>query len=191
VKTSKISAAEAKTLYTFDPDHPPVEPRLRKADPQKIGDALDKVSKSHGGKLDAPDVVEAAKPKDHVLHPLFDWSDKVAAEQWRLSQARQIIRSIRIVRMDDDEPLYPAYVSITAKDGRSYRHTNEVLTSRDLQEKVLISAERELQAFERRYSRLLDVCELIRAARQALFNKRTGKPPGSTPDDENRPGAPS
>jgi hypothetical protein len=173
------------TDYCFDPEHPPVEKNLRKADPQIVGDALEVIAAKHGGRLEPPDVVEEAKSPKHPLHFLFEWRDKQAAEQWRLAQARQIIRSVRVAaEPGSNEPPKIAFPNISAPSGRSYRLLSEVLNSRDLQARLLIAAEQELAAFERRYHRLLDVCELVRAARRALFDRRSAL--GGV-DPENRP----
>jgi hypothetical protein len=49
------------------------------------------------GSVKASVVVAEAKPKNAPLHPKFEWRDKVAAEQYRLEQARKIIRVARII----------------------------------------------------------------------------------------------
>lgn len=42
-------------------------------------------------------VVDDAKDPESVLHEHFEWDDSVAGHQWRLEQARTLIRSVRIV----------------------------------------------------------------------------------------------
>lgn len=49
------------------------------------------------GRLSPYDVVDAARDPTHVLHNHFEWDDTVAAERFRLSQARRLIRSIELV----------------------------------------------------------------------------------------------
>jgi hypothetical protein len=65
-------------------------------------------------------------------------------------------------------------VSVRAADGGgvSYRAVTEVMRSIDLQEALLAQAERELIAFERRYSELLDICQLLAMAREAIQRRR-------------------
>ncbi len=46
-----------------------------------------------GGLLKAEDVVEAAKDASSPLHPLFEWDDSEAAKQFRIQQARQVVRA--------------------------------------------------------------------------------------------------
>jgi hypothetical protein len=159
-------------IYVFDPSRKPIEPKLRKADPQVIGDALEAIAAEHEGRLNVPDVIEAATAKSHPLHPYFEWNNKIAADAWRRDQARAIIRSVRIVRDDrDDEEPPPAFVSVT-DDGRAYRATTEVVSNIHLQAAVLRAAERELSAFEHRYRMLLDICALVREARAKIVARR-------------------
>lgn len=68
---------------------------------------LERIRTEHDGRLEPPLVVEAARPKAAPLHPCFEWSDKRAAEEYRYIQARNIIRSLRIVHAAAlDEPVY-------------------------------------------------------------------------------------
>ena len=157
--------------YTFK-DGPVTIKNAAKADPQKIGTALAQIAEQQKGRLTPPAVVEAARNNRHPLHKFFEWDDAVAAESFRLDQARTLIRSVRIVGEDDAEPA-PAYLSIADKGGTSYRALAEVLDSADLQSSVLASAERDLAAFERRYRSLADICEVIRDAREKIAARRS------------------
>lgn len=137
-----------------------------KADPQKIGEALAKITADHSGRLTPENVVGAAQQKSHVLHKHFEWDDATAAHHYRLDQARTIIRSIKVVD-EETEETQPAFVSV-ADNGVAYRSVQEVVTSRELQLSVLRQAERDLHAFEKRYSMLQDVCELVKSARSKI-----------------------
>lgn len=48
------------------------------------------------GRLTPQRVVEAAKSKKSPLHEFFEWNDVVAAEAYRLDQARALIRTVGI-----------------------------------------------------------------------------------------------
>lgn len=137
-----------------------------KADPQKIGETLAKISEEHAGRLTPDAVVAAATNRNSPLHRHFEWDDKVAAHGFRLDQARTIIRSISTTDEETDTK-QPAFVSVS-DNGKAYRSVQEVVTSRDLQLSVLRQAEKELAAFERRYAMLQDVCELVKSARSKI-----------------------
>ncbi len=141
----------------------------RKADPQMIGDTLDSIRMKAGGELKPGRIVEEATAAEHPLHPFFEWDDKVAADGYRLDQARTIVRSIRVEVAD--EPPMPAFISITGANGVSYRSLGDVQRSSDLQRALLRQADCDLAAWEMRYRALRDVCGLIRPVRAALQSK--------------------
>jgi len=143
---------------------------LDDADPQIIGEELSKISLAVKGHLKPKNVVEAASNRRNVLHKFFEWDDKLAAHGYRIDQARILIRAITIQDTTSDNPPRRAFLSI-AEDGHSYRSINEVLTSETLQLAVLVAAEKDLRAFESRYAELLDICELVRGARQRLARR--------------------
>jgi hypothetical protein len=135
------------------------------ADPNVIGNELERITLANNGRLTPHAVVDSARNRRSPLHPHFEWSDKIAAEAYRLDQARELVRTIRIEDTENsDTPPRRAFLSIN-DGGTSYRGLAEVLGSNSLQLRVLQAAERELQAFEHRYQELLDVCSIVRAAR--------------------------
>ena len=143
-----------------------------RADPQKLGEALEAISAKSGGRLTPPSVVEAARDKKSPLHKHFEWSDPAAAEAYRLDQARSLIRCIHVESTETENGLARAFLSIKDKDGTAYRSLSEVMSSADLQAKVLAAAERDLISFENRFRDLTDICELIRAARERIAVRR-------------------
>lgn len=48
------------------------------------------------GRLTAEQVVEAARPDGSALHGCFEWDDSKAAESYRIEQARELIRRVKI-----------------------------------------------------------------------------------------------
>lgn len=143
-----------------------------KADPQKIGEALAKISEAGAGELTPANVVEAARAPRHILHRHFEWDDAKAASSFRIEQARSIIQSIRVEDADADEGSTRAFVSVTAKGGTSYRTVSDVRNSADLQVLVLAQAERDLESFQRRYRELGEICSIVRTAQEAVKERR-------------------
>lgn len=63
------------------------------------------------GNLSASAIVDESRPKNAVLHPVFVWNDKEAAEYYRRMQARSLIRAL--VRVETPtEPEHREYVMI-------------------------------------------------------------------------------
>lgn len=151
--------------YVFREDEPLRIKAAKDADPNVIGNTLQDIAARNSGEL-TPDVVvtEAADPK-HQLHRFFEWDDKVAAHQHRLYQARSLIRVVRVEDPEAREGTSRAFLSVSDKGGVSYRSLGDVKRSAEMQMAVLRSAERDLEAFERRHRDLLDVCENIVEAR--------------------------
>lgn len=61
-------------------------------------DALNEIKKAEVlfGKITAETVLNVAKDENSVLHGMFEWDDSLAAEKYRLSQARTIINNIEV-----------------------------------------------------------------------------------------------
>lgn len=109
---------------------------MRTKEEQKaIEEALTEIAESNDGRLTADAVVAAAAKKDSVLHALFEWDSKKAAHQYRLDQARSLIRSVRVnitthktvistvayVRDPDLKPDEQGYVSTMSLIGNAER----------------------------------------------------------------------
>ena len=69
------------------------------------------------GRLDPVVVEKAARSKSSPVHDLFEWDDKKAGYQFRIQQARTIIRSV-VFQVEDAGPLFqpPKYVRDPAQD---------------------------------------------------------------------------
>lgn len=57
---------------------------------------LEGIAAAAGGRLTPSDVIADAEHEDSPLHKYFQWDDALAAFQYRLEQARFLIRSVRI-----------------------------------------------------------------------------------------------
>lgn len=152
------------THYIFDSGRVLAIKDKRNADPQAIGEELEQIRRKHGGELKPEYAVEEAKNRNSAMHRHFEWDDSVAAKKHRLDQARTLIRSIVRVESVGGREI-PAFVSIRAEEnGRSYRGTEEVLSSSYLRKALLKQADEDLQAFKKRYNRFEMLVEAIEEA---------------------------
>lgn len=135
------------------------------ADPEAIGAELAGIAATGG--LTPLAVVDAARKPTSAMHKLFDWNDEIAAEKWRLVQARSVIRHIHIV--DDDQEVRPAFLSVNIGETK-YEPIQNVMKSRDMQAAVLAAAKRDLDAYMMRYKSLKEICELVQPAKRKLEN---------------------
>lgn len=119
---------------------------------------LDVLRKRNGGLLPPAKVVEFARDPSTALHARFTWDDGEAAEQWRLHEARNVVRVYVYVPEGATEPIR-AYVSLR-EDRRAeggYRSVPDVLKSPDLRSKMLAEALAELEVFQRKYRQLTEL----------------------------------
>jgi hypothetical protein len=123
--------------------------------------------------------LHAATDPKHPIHPHLEWDDTVAAHRYRLDQVRAIIRCIRQTDDENHEPVH-SFLSVSDKGGIAYRGVREVQTSATLRLQVLKQAERDLEAWERRYKDLSDICTIVASAR-ARVRKRIDVASRTTP----------
>lgn len=142
--------------YVFRDDEPLRIKGSKNADPQMIGEALTVIAGLGGGEITPKAVVEAARSPDSALHNHFEWEDRVAAESYRLDQARRLIRVVRIEDQDASSGYVNAFLSVNS-GGISYRPVEAVRRSADMQMAVLRQAKRELEGFQSRYRDLQEI----------------------------------
>ena len=70
------------------------------------------------GEISASALVEAARPKNSAAHDGFEWDDQKAGGEYRLSQARQWLRIIRIT-VDGGEDRLVHIPQVTIEGGSS------------------------------------------------------------------------
>jgi hypothetical protein len=118
--------------------------------PEVAGQELQRIHEEHGT-LRSQSVVDAARPEEAPLHPAFEWDDSVAGEQFRNIQARSLIKTVQIVREENDEEVTePVYINVSRQDS-AYEPVQKVVNTPDL--------------FEAAFSQ---VCGRLNAAQQAL-----------------------
>ena len=161
--------------YVFRDDEPLRIKAAKDADPKVIGEALEEIRVRTGGELEPRAVVDSARSPNHPLHIHFEWDDKIAADSFRIDQARNIIRIIRVEDEATESGTSRAFVSVNGKHGRSYRTIEDVKRSADLQDALMAQAEKELKAFETRYRELKDVCQIVATARETIQRRRSGR----------------
>ena len=129
---------------------------------QEAGEELERVEEKHGG-ITPKILVNESRPNKAVLHPCFEWNDQVAAESYRESQASQIVRTIKVISIDNDgvKSRSPAYVSVLKQDSdngaREYVNTVRALSNEEMKRQVLADALAQLEGFRRRYEHLREL----------------------------------
>lgn len=148
----------------------------KKLPAQVAGDTLEALQQENGGRLTPRVVVDAARPIEAPLHPVFEWDDPKAAELYREDQARHVLSAIRIVQPHTDPRQAPqmihAYVSLTEDVGgekqRAYIPVARMFADAELLKQAIEQAAAELRAFEDRYREFDAIARAARAAREAI-----------------------
>lgn len=126
---------------------------------------LQQIAAANDGMLRAEDVVAFARDPATHLHGRFTWNNSKAAEQWRLMQARQIIR-VSITYLDNVTEPVRAFVSLysdRSTEGGGYRPSLNVLTTSDLREEMLADAFKDLQVLRHKYASLKELADVFAA----------------------------
>lgn len=133
-------------------------PGIFPVDAQAAGEELHRIYEDKGC-LEPKDVVEESRPVEAPLHDCFDWNDETAAEKYREVQAGQIIRSVVVVR--EEEQRLPVEVRAFVNVQKTYHPIEVVVNSEEQMLELLNTALSELKAFERKYSNLKQLSALF------------------------------
>lgn len=108
-------------------------------------------------------IVEKARDEGTELHKCFEWNDGVAAEKYRLYQARQVVCNLVIKRPegDEDKPPVRTLHKIDRAHDSGYRPTELIVRNQDEYEKLLQQAYAELHAFKVKYQSLSELEEIL------------------------------
>lgn len=129
---------------------------------------LKRLRKEHGA-LTPEIIVNAARPATSRLHKFFEWDDTAAAEKYRLNQARDLVRRVRVVVQHDGQPTpMRVLVSVEHQGRRSYEEVTEVLARPLEREAFIDQLRRDLEAIVRRYSVYKDLANEIEVVRSAI-----------------------
>lgn len=122
-----------------------------KRDAAAIKAELDRLNAD--GVIRPADVVEAARNKRSALHDCFTWEDTEAAHQFRLIEARNLLR-VYVLTEKVQGMNVRAFVSLTSdrvKDGGGYRTIADVMGDAELREQMLADAVVQLRNMQKRY----------------------------------------
>lgn len=124
-----------------------------------IGELLAIKGRSQDGMLHPAEVVEWAggHPKS-ALYSKFEWDDSRAGREWRLQQARQLIR-IHVVSEDGTPKL--VNLRIDRSKGGGYREVRDVMDSEELRTAMLSDCVSDLRRVQSRYAQINDMMKGI------------------------------
>lgn len=143
-----------------------------KGDPSTIGERLEFL-KGSNGELHPLDVVNDARSESSPLHACFEWDDTEAANQYRLSQARYIIRSIEITYEKPDstggECVVVQYANLGDRsDSKPYQDIRVIMSNKRDRDKYVRMVLRELKTIRDKYKHIKELSAVYDAIDKAV-----------------------
>lgn len=127
-------------------------------DANEVGKELEKL----GDNVTAEGVVNLARNDKSVLHEMFEWNDGIAAEKYRNQQARNIITSIQVNIVTDEDKPRQIRAFVTTKKNTVYEPIEKVVKDTDRYAILLERAYNELNAIKQKYTELQEIQDLLR-----------------------------
>lgn len=127
------------------------------ADPTKCKDEIESI----GSDVKPQQIVDYAKNPDTELHKCFTWDNNLAAEKWRLQEARQIVCSLVIVESgteDKEDVKFRVFHKTNNEDG--YKPIQFILKDKGEYEALLERCLADLRALKKKYQTLSEYQEI-------------------------------
>lgn len=131
-----------------------------------IVEELKRIAAENGGILRPRDIVDEARVPDSPLHRCFEWDDSVAAEQYRLWQARAMTRVLVSYERTPSGKVIPCrvFVSLTPdREASGYRVVADVLNDPAQRQQMLADAYAEMRRFRLKYQHLVELAKVFEA----------------------------
>ena len=127
---------------------------LFKADPQKVAEEIIAI----GDEATPAQILEKGRSEETELHKCFEWNDSIAAEKYRLSQARKICEVLVIQRMPDAPKEAPEIrIFHKTESTGGYKPINRIVQDNDEYQKLLQRAFAEFHALKVKYQNLQEL----------------------------------
>lgn len=106
-------------------------------------------------------IVDYAKNPSTELHKCFTWDNDLAAEKWRLQEARQVVCSLVIVESNSDgENDTPIRVFHKTDNEDGYKPIQFILHDKDEYRKLLERCEYDLRNLKKKYQSISEYQEI-------------------------------
>ena len=148
----------------------------------KASDAIRELAEKNSGTLTPELVLDAAKSKRSPLHSFFCWDNTEAANQYRLIQAAQLIRRIRVTYhpTEDRSVKVRAFVNVVEPDDHPepsdieghgvnarprgiYVGFEQAISVESYREQLLRQCKRDAETFRSKYSAVSEAAKIIEA----------------------------
>jgi hypothetical protein len=158
--------------------------------------ALLAIAEENGGVLAPHTIVDAARNPSNALHDEFEWDDDEAASMYRLLQAAQLIRRVKITLVREDVMAkkitlqtvrqYHSRPSMRSRDG-GYETLEDIMAAPEKLDELLRRVLADLRAYRRRYSALAALSDVWHAIDVAVEQNSDLIEPRKPESPEKRP----
>lgn len=135
-------------------------PGIFKADAQKVYEEIGDVQ------ITPEEVLKKARNRRSELHKCFIWDDSIAAEKYRLGQARQIIQLLVVKPVEEEHT--PLRIYQITSERNTYQPTKLFMEQPNEYAILLERAKNELKAIETRYKMLAELEDVFMAIDELL-----------------------
>jgi|ERR1035437_121881 hypothetical protein len=135
-----------------------------------IAQELEIVRRKGRGILRAESVVEYARDPGTALHERFEWDDDKAAQEYRIWQARHLIR-VMVTVLPQHKGEVRVYVSLgddRQQEGGGYRTISAVMADPEMRTAMLEEAADDMRLFKVKYRVLTELADVFEAMDRAM-----------------------
>lgn len=137
-----------------------------RADAQLVAEEIASI----GEKATPHQILDKARDPNTELHKCFEWDDSVAAEKYRLSQARKVVCHL-VIRETVQDKKPPIRFMLQTKNGDGYQPTRIIYKDPDKYQELLQSVLRDLVAIRNKHRNLSELEEVFEAIDQLVKPK--------------------
>ena len=130
---------------------------LYDADAEKVYSEIQSI----GEAVTPQQIVDFARDSNTELHKCFEWNDSVAAEKYRVQQARLVVCHLVYTETNTDNTPSKIRVMQRSDTEAAYKSTRLIFQNRNEYTRLLERAYAELRAFKERYKTLSELEEIL------------------------------
>lgn len=132
---------------------------------QTAGEELARIHEKRGS-LTPVGIVDESRPEQAPLHPVFEWDDWKAAEEWRKQQAKQLVCCI-VVKQENAKAEQVEVRAFEHVQG-GYHPVQVILREPDMKLELMRDVLRMTDAYKEKLRSLIDVSNAVESAIEAI-----------------------
>lgn len=140
-------------------------PGLYSVPAQAAGEELARIHEKRGC-LTPAGIVDESRPEQAPLHPVFEWNDRKAAEEWRKQQAKQLVCCIVVQK--ENAKAEPVEVRAFEHVQGGYHPVQVILREPDMKMELMRDVLRMTDSYKEKLQSLIDVSTAVERTIEAI-----------------------